>query len=123
MGLFTPAVFKTAVKFLGEVTNQVQVAAASGAITIKSGVVVLTTGGALSMTLADPATADNGKVLHIICATAQAHVVSNAAGSGFNAGGAASDVCTFAAAIGNEISLVAYGGKWLVINNIGGTLA
>jgi hypothetical protein len=59
----------------------------------------------------------------VVCTTAFAHTVSNAAGSGFNAGGAASDVCTFTAAIGNNIELVAYQGKWYVTGNVGGTLA
>lgn len=101
-----------------------QDASADGAITLlEGGVVKITKGTAAALTLADPSVADDGAILYIMSTTAAAHTVSNAAGSGFNAGGAASDVGTFGAAIGNSLILVALGGNWYVLNNIGVTLA
>ena len=98
-------------------------AAASGAITLKSGIVYLTKSGVAAMTLADPtATTDDGKVLIVMAATANAHTLSNAAGSGFNAGGAGTDVGTFGGAIGDNIALTAYQGKWYVISSVNVTL-
>lgn len=100
------------------------VASADGAISVKDGVVYVTKASAAALTLADPASVtDDGKKLSIISTTAAAHTVSNAAGSGFNAGGAASDVGTFGAAKGNNLILRAYGGKWLVESSVGVTLA
>ena len=111
----------------GDVTGGVklttQALADDGAITIKSGVVLLTKATALAATLAAPtATTDDGKVLHIISTTAAAHTVT-ATTIGFNAGDAASDVGTFGAAIGNSITIVAYQGEWYVLNNVNVTLA
>lgn len=104
--------------------NQVSVALVDGAITAKSGIVFITKGSAAALTIADPtATVDDGKRLLIIATTAFAHTVSNAAGSGFNGGGAATDVGTFAAAIANYLELVAYNGKWYVTGNLNVTLA
>ncbi|MGA9772356.1 MAG: hypothetical protein WBV94_25205 [Blastocatellia bacterium] len=101
-----------------------QVAAASGAISIKHGIVVITKAGVAAMTLADPvATDDDYKRLTVISATASAHTVSNAAGSGFNGGGAASDVGTFGGAKGDGITLIAYQGVWYVIDKTNVTLA
>lgn len=97
--------------------------AADGAIVIQPGVVLITKVAAINATLADPAAGDNGAVLHIIATTAAAHVVDNSAGSGFNAAGGGSDIATFAAAVGNRLSLVAYGAKWYVLDSLGITLA
>ena len=100
------------------------VMAADGAVPIKHGAVVLVTKvTAAALTLADPTSGVNdGCELTILSTTAAAHTVTNA-GSGFNAGGAASDVGTFAAAKGNNLRLVAYAGKWYVLENTGVTLA
>jgi hypothetical protein len=100
-----------------------QVAAADGAITILDGVVMITKGTAAALTLADPPLNADTMRLLVVSTTAAAHTVSNAAGSGFNGGGAGSDVGTFGAAIANSLELVAYNGKWWVINNVGVTLA
>ena len=76
------------------------------------------------MTIADPtATTHDGLTLTFISTTAQAHTLSNAAGSGFNAGGAASDIGTFGGAIGDNIVITAYQGKWLVVSKTNVTLA
>ena len=100
-----------------------QAVIASGAVTIAGGVVTLNLGSAIAATIGDPPTTMDGAVLQVISLTAQAHTLSNAAGSGFNAGGAASDIGTFGAAIGNSITLVASGGVWYVLNNVNVTLA
>lgn len=89
-------------------------------ITVKEGTALLTKGSAGAYTLAAPtaglpaAGGDDGKVLRLIAATAQAHTVTNAA-PGFNNGGGASDVATFGGAIGDSMEVVAYNGEWLVL--------
>lgn len=84
-----------------------------------------TGGAATTITLPDPTVGQDGLVLTFMCMDAVAHVVDNnlGGGSGFNAGGAGADVCTFGAAIGNSITLVADNGNWNVLANTGGVLA
>lgn len=104
--------------------GNLQVMGASGAVTIKPGAVVITKAGVAALTLADPtAGVHDGLEMTFISATAQAHTLSNAAGSGFNAGGAGSDVGTFSGSIGDGITIVAYAGKWLVKFKTNVTLA
>lgn len=100
----------------------VNVAAADGAITIENSVVVITKATAAALTLAAPATAQNGTRIEIVSATAAAHTVTVAT-VGFNDLGAAGDVGTFGAAKGNGLSVVAYNGDWFVTSNIGVTIA
>ncbi len=113
----------------GDLTDQYAAYGASGAITQKSGNVFLTKAGVGVMTIANPISGapesggDDGKELTIVSTTANAHTVSNAAGSGFNGGGAASDVGTFGGAIGDGVSLIAYGGKWIVKSKTNVTIA
>ncbi len=102
--------------------DYVTVASADGAITIQSGVVVITKGTAAALTLGTPTTAQNGTKITIVSATAAAHTVT-AATIGFNAADAAGDVGTFGAAVGNGFSCVAYGGEWLVLTNTNVTFA
>ena len=102
--------------------DYVTAASADGAITIQSGTVVITKGTACALTLGTPTTAQNGTVIRIISATAAAHTVT-ATTIGFNAADAAGDVGTFGAAIGNNLTVVAYGGEWLVLGNTGVTIA
>lgn len=100
------------------------IASADGAVSLKSGTVYITKASAAALTIADPtATVDDGKVLRVIATTAHAHTLSNAAGSGFNAGGAGSDVGTFGGAKGDNIILTAYQGKWYVASSVNVTLA
>lgn len=95
----------------GPIQHDVQVLAADGAITIKSGVVVITKGTAAAITLADPtAGTDDGKVLIVDSATAAAHTLTIA--GGLRGAGASADVGTFGAAIGNGLMLYAYNGAW-----------
>lgn len=92
--------------------------AASGAIEIAAGVHKLNGAGALAMTLADPSADDEGTVIRILTTTAQAHTVTLA--GGLAGAGAAADVGTFTAAIGNGVSLVAIGGKWYLDGPVSG---
>lgn len=99
----------------GDVIGQEQVASANGAVTIKSGVVYVTKAGVAALTISDPvATTDDGKSVTIISTTANAHTLSNAAGSGFNGGGAGTDVGTFGGAKGDGMRITAYQGVWYV---------
>lgn len=83
----------------------------------------ITKAGVAAMTLVDPtATTHDGIELTFISVTANAHTLSNAAGSGFNAGGAGSDVGTFGGAKGDNITIVAYQGDWFVKNSVNVTL-
>lgn len=85
---------------------------------------IVTKGSAAAITIADPtATTHDGATLTVISSTAFAHTISNAAGSGFNAGGAGTDVGTFGGAKGDNIVFKAYQGKWLVVSKVNVTLA
>ena len=92
--------------------------AADGAVTIdgRSRTIFLTKAGVVAATIADPtATTHDGFRLTFIAATANAHTVSNAGGSGFfSSGGATKDVATFGGAIGDGFSVIAYQGKWYI---------
>lgn len=104
--------------------TQRQVLSADGAITIKNGVVVITKGSACAATLANPTAGDDDyNQLEIVAASAFAHTISNAAGAGFNGGGAGSDIATLTAAKGNTLRLRAYQGVWYVTGSINATLA
>lgn len=96
----------------GGVRLPVQVISGDGAITIKSGVVFLTKGSAAAITLAAPtAVTDDGKVLYIVAASAQAHVVTVTGA----AGGSGQDVGTFGGAINDSTALVARNALWYVL--------
>lgn len=102
-----------------------EVASGDGAITIPDRgrkVVMITKGSAAALTLGTPSTAQNGVEIDIISTTAFAHTIT-AATIGFNDGGTASDVCTFSAAKGNRLCVIAYANDWWVQDNINGTLA
>jgi hypothetical protein len=102
--------------------KKVTAASADGAITIADGIVKITKSSAAALTLADPSSGQEGTRILITAQTAQAHTVSNAAGSGFNAGGSASDVATFGGAIGDSIDIVAINAKWNVVSATNVTL-
>lgn len=112
----------------GDVAGPYATIGADGAVTQKSGILIVTKAGVCAMTIADPvsgdpdAGGDDGKVLTVVSATAQAHTLSNAAGSGFNAGGSGADVGTFGGAKGDHLTILAYGGDWYVLNNVNVTL-
>lgn len=89
-----------------------QFTGASGAVAIKNSTVLLANAAAPSaVTLGIPTTAQNGTTITFIAQTAQAHTVTCAT-IGFNAGDAGKDVATFTAAIGNNFTVIAYGGEW-----------
>ena len=104
------------------------VASADVAITLRAGTVHITKGSAAALTLSAPiagapsAGGEDGNFLRIYSETAFAHTVTQTT-PGFNNGGAASDVGTFAAAVGNGLDLEARNGIWWVIRNAGVTLA
>lgn len=106
-----------------EYRQPVQVAAASGAINIRSGIVVITkSSAAAAMTLAAPtAGLDDGKVLVIDSTTAQAHTVTIA--NGLRGAGSSADVGTFGGAIGDGVTLYAYNGAWYPTRNTNVTFA
>jgi len=110
---------------IGGVQETVVAVTADGAIAVPAGsrTYFITKAGVAAMTLVDPtATTHDGIRLTFIATTAHAHTLSNAAGSGFNGGGAAKDVGTFGGAIGDGITIVAYQGKWWLENSINVTL-
>jgi len=98
-----------------------QALVADGAISLKHGVVTLDKAGVLAATLADPvATTDDFKELVITALSAQAHTVASASAFG---GGAADKVkATYGGAVGDTLHLLAYGGKWYVVEAFGVTL-
>jgi hypothetical protein len=98
---------------------------ADGAITIPTAdkTFYITKAGVAAMTIVDPtATTHDNIKLTFISTTAQAHTLSNAAGSGFNDGGAGGDVGTFGGAKGDNITICAYQGKWYVDRKVNVTL-
>lgn len=108
----------------GDHKHPYTLAGADGAITQKSGVCVISKATAAALTIADPTNlTDDGKRLTITSKTAAAHTVDNSAGSGFNAGGAASDVGTFGGAKGDTLELLAMGGVWYVTSKTNVTLS
>ena len=105
------------------IQQPVELGAANGAIAAKTGVVMLTKAGVAAMTLAAPtAGTDDGKVLSIVAATANAHTVTQTT-PGFNNAGTSGDVATFGGAIGDSMQIVAYNGRWHVISLRNVTLA
>jgi len=82
---------------------------ATDAITVAPGIHLLTHDDAAAYTLANPAYDQIGIVLTIVSTTAAAHTVTLTTGV---LGTNASDVYTFAAAVGHSITLVAAKGVW-----------
>lgn len=92
----------------------------ANAITIPSGATTFSVNaaGVSNMTIADPSPVQEGVRLTFIATTANAHTLSNAAGSGFNNGGGGSDLATFGGALGDNIVIEAIGGKWYVVSSV-----
>lgn len=95
------------------------------AIVQTQGVLLLGAASALALTLPSPvvglpeAGGQDGHVLKIIAATAQAYTVTTPS----NVVNGGSHILTWAAAIGNGIELIAKNGVWLVLNKLGVTLS
>jgi hypothetical protein len=101
-----------------------QLLVADGPITVKNGLCAIakTVAGAVAATLANPtAGTDDFKRLTIVSAQAQANTVTLT--GGFGDGGSGEDVCTFSGAIGDCLSLMAYGGKWYITGSHQATIA
>ena len=96
-----------------------QVISATGtAITLGKKRVILTYAGATANTLAAPTNPDmNGFVMDIVSTVAQAHVITAT-----NLINGNDDTLTWAAAIANSCSLMAYNGEWLTMNLTGVTV-
>lgn len=92
------------------VTTSVTPTVASGVFLIKSG------GGAATVTLGTPTTAQNGLRMDFLSLEATAHVVT-APTIGFNEANAGGDTCTFSTTVGSSLSLIAYGGEYYILNN------
>lgn len=82
---------------------------------------VITKAGVLAATLAAPAVADNGEVISITSATANAHTLT--ATGLLQTGTAAVNLATFAAQPGAGLTLMAVNGKWNVIGSVGITFS
>lgn len=96
----------------GQVTPQVTAASGDGAITIESGIVVITKGSAAALTLAAPSS-QNGKRITIISTTDFAHVITVTGGLWDGTAGS-NTTATFSAVKGASCTFVAYGTAWYV---------
>jgi len=95
--------------------NANETVSGDGAITAGSKTVWINKATPAVMTLVDPtATTHDDYVLTFISRTAAAHTLDNSAGSGFNNGGTGTDFATFGGAVGDGITLRAFGGIWYV---------
>lgn len=100
--------------------------AASGAITVptpgSNGIAILDGTSALTMTLANPSSIQDGDLLAVVANGKAAHTVTIS--SGIGNGGASFDVGTFSASLAVGCILMAVGGFWvLVANGIAGATA
>lgn len=87
--------------------------AGDGAITIKSGIIVMTKGSAAAITLAAPTLAQVGTRLTIYAGSAFAHVVTATALIDDGVTGGSKTTATFAAFVGATLTLIAAQvGKW-----------
>ena len=91
--------------------------AADGAINPRvQATYVVTKAGVAALTLAAPtATTDDGLLITVTSATANAHVIT--ATNLLNTGAAANDTATFEAAAGASLTLMAYQAAWYVISS------
>lgn len=108
----------------GGVKLPTQVISVAGptAVSIKSGVVLLTRAGVAAATLAAPtAGTDDGKILYVIATTANAHTLTIA--NGLSGAGTSADVGTFGGAVADRVVLVAYNGAWYPVVNVNVTFA
>lgn len=104
-----------------KVTPNVQTITGDGAITIQSGVVLLTKGSAAAITLAAPSSQD-GTVIEITSTTDFAHVITVTGGLWDGTAGSNTTI-TLAAVAGSGVKLIAFGTDWYVLSNQGTTIA
>jgi hypothetical protein len=95
--------------------ERVQYYSVNGAIALpdQNTTVILNKAGVAAMTLADPTRDMEGLEMTIMAGTAQANTVTYT--TGFNGGGAATDVGTFGGAIGDNFRIKAVLGVWNVM--------
>lgn len=109
----------------GGVLESVVAVAADGAISVPSAnttYAITKSAAPAVLTIVNPTdVTHNGLTLTIISTTAQAHTLTRAT-TGFNDAGASGDVATFGGAKGDNIVIVAYGGKWYVKSSVNVTL-
>ncbi len=74
-------------------------------------------GAADAATLADPATADNGRVIQICSGTAFAHTITIATGLGGSGAAGSDDVITFTNRVAATVTLKAIAGKWYMVGS------
>lgn len=132
-GTFSGAISGTTITGTGIVTGSqikarefVLAMGVDGAVTIPaySQTIYFTKAGVCAATLGNPtATTHDGVRLTFIATTAQANTIDNSAGAGFNNGGAGADVATFGGAVGDNLVIEAYQGRWYVISSVNVTLA
>lgn len=99
----------------GLFANEYQSLVASGAITIKNGIVKIakTVAGVVAATLANPTAGDDDfKRLTIVSDQTQANTVTVT--GGFGNGGSGEDVATASGVKGDTLELMAYGGYWYI---------
>ncbi len=105
----------------------VQTLTGNGAITIKHGIVLLNKSSAIAATIANPIVGtDDYKRLLIVSVTAQTHTVTSAEGFGNPTADCikeGEDVATYAGAIGDALSLIAFNGAWYIQGKHGITVA
>lgn len=110
----------------GGVFEPVVAVSADGAISVPSvntTYAITKSAAAAVLTIVNPTdVTHNGLTLTFISTTAQAHTLTRAT-TGFNDAGASGDVATFGGAKGDNLVIVAYGGKWYVKSSVNVTLA
>lgn len=101
----------------------IQLLAASGAVSPnRAATYVVTKAGVAALTLAAPtATVDDGKIIVVTSATANAHTLT--ATGLLNTGTVSVNVATFAAHAGATVTLMAYQGLWNVLSSNGITFS
>ncbi len=113
---------KIAISDLGGHKLETTPYSADGALPIRTHTAAIIKAGVCALTIDPPPTTHDGVTITVMATTAHAHTVT-ATTVGFNAGDAASDVATFAAAIGNNITFTAIRGEWYVVGTpVGVTL-
>lgn len=78
-------------------------------------------GAANATTLADPSTADDGRIIWISNGTTQANTITVA--SGLGGSGGSYDVLTMLAVVAANVSLRAYNGYWYMVSQYGITVS
>ena len=104
-----------------QITRQVQTITGDGAITIQSGIVLLTKGSIAAITLAAPSSQD-GTEITITSTTDFAHVVTVTGGM-WDGTADTNTTVTFPVVAGAAVTLVAFGTDWYVVSNQGTTIA